>query len=351
MAQALTRSLANGGAGSSTLSFSAFRSDALRSRDVLVRFLAAPINPLDILVLGDLYPIKPQHSVNGNSVIGYDGVGEVVFRGSAVTEVEVGDLVVPSKFGLGTWRTEAAVDVSWVQKIARPNDITVAAITRIGIAPAFFLVEDMCELKPGDWIIQNAATSVIAQMVVQFAKARGIHVISVIRDRNAEEVATITEKLLHLGAEIVVLESDLENNARIKPIPVKLALDSVFGASGRKLIDTLVFGGTYVQLGLLGGPKSQLSLNPMDIFGRNLTLKAFRGTSQMALRTAEEQKGLFDWIISRFNTGELKLPPLGLNKLEWDSSKPDTAKKTLIEAVQRAQQGELGLRKQIILFK
>ena len=258
---------------------------------------------------------------------------------------------MPSKFGLGTWRTEAAVDVSWVQKIARPDDIAVAAITRIGIAPAFFLVEDMCELKPGDWIIQNAATSVIAQMVAQLARARGVHVISVIRDRDAEEVVAVREKLLQLGADIVVAESELETNQDAKSKPVKLALDSVFGASGRKLIERLAFGGTYVQLGLLAGPKSQLQLNPMDIFGKNLTLKAFRGTSQMALRTADEQVSLFDWFIARFNSGEMKLPLLGLSRVEWHRQKLDTNEGTLKEAVQRAQKGELGQRKQIIIFK
>ena len=60
MAQVLTRSLAASNAGTPpAVSFSNFRSNTLKPRDVLIRFLAAPINPLDIMVLADLYPVKP----------------------------------------------------------------------------------------------------------------------------------------------------------------------------------------------------------------------------------------------------------------------------------------------------
>ncbi|KAI9686735.1 MAG: putative secondary metabolism biosynthetic enzyme [Bathelium mastoideum] len=352
MAQVLTKSLNdNKDAGSPAVAFHTFRPGTLGSKDVLVRFLAAPINPLDVLVLADLYPVKPQHHFQGEPIIGYDGVGEIVFRGAQVTEVAPGDLVIPSKFGLGTWRTQAVVHVEWVQKIARPADIAFAAILRISIAPAYFLVEDMCDLKPGDWIIQNAATSVVAQMVVQFARKRGIHTIGVVRDRDAAEAEAVKQALHQLGSDIVVTESEVEGNAEIKSKRVKLALDSVFGASARRLVDTLSPGGTYVQLGFLGGPKGQLPLNATDIFGRVLTLKAFRGTSQMALRTPEEQTDMFNWFVSRFNDGELIMPRLGINRIDWDSTNPHSGGEGLLNAVKRAQKGELGQRKQVIIFK
>ena len=352
MAQVLTKSLKQAkDAGPPAVALQTFRPETLGPKDVLVRFLAAPINPLDVLVLADLYPVKPQHHFNGEPIIGYDGVGEIVFRGPAVTDVAPGDLVIPSKFGLGTWRTQAVVDASWVQKISRPSDIAFAAIIRISIAPAFFLVEDMSDLKPGDWIIQNAATSVIAQMVAQFARSRGAHTIGVIRDRDAAEAEAVKQTLRQLGSEIVVMESEVEGNAEIKSKRVTLALDSVFGTSGRRLVDLLSMGGTYVQLGFLGGPKGQLTLNANDVFARVLTLKPFRGTSQMALRSPEEQTDLFNWFVSRFNAGDLVLPRLGLNRVEWDSAAPQSSEETLIGAVKRAQKGELGQRKQVIIFK
>lgn len=337
-------------AESALLNFHITQLPTVGSKDVLIKFLAAPINPLDMLVLADLYPVKPQHFQDGEAIPGYDGVGEVVSCGSDVTELAPGDLVIPSKFGIGTWRTRAVVDVQYLQKISRPIDLAVAAITRISIAPAFCLVEDMCTLKPGDWIIQNAATSVVSQMVVQFARRRGIHTIGVIRDRPLAEAEAVKGSLIQIGTDIVVLESELQGCSKIKSKRIMLALDSVFGASARGLVKSLSTGGTFVQLGLLGGPSSQLQLDANDLFGRQLTLRGFRGSAQVALRASAEQTDLFNWFISLFNAGDLVLPCLGLERVQWDASDAKGSESRLFEAVQRAKEGKLGQRKQVIIF-
>lgn len=143
---------------------------AVTPSTVLVKFLAAPINPLDLLVLRGTYPVKPTHQYQGKAIPGYDGIGEVVECGEGVTQFIPGDLVVLST---GTWRTHAVLDVSSLQKISRPNDLAFGAMLKLDVLPAYFLLEDMAALKPGDWIVQNAATSVVAQMVTQFAHMRG----------------------------------------------------------------------------------------------------------------------------------------------------------------------------------
>lgn len=352
MAQILTKSTEHqANAQSPSLNFYVAELPVLGTKDVLVRFLAAPINPLDVLVLADLYPVKPQHYYANEAIPGYDGIGEVVDYGTSVTELVPGDLVIPSKFGIGTWRTQAVVDVQYLQKVIRPNDLAFAAIIKISIAPAFCLVEDMCNLKPGDWIIQNAATSVVAQMVVQFARRRGIRTIGVIRDRSPAEANVVKQSLLRLGSDFVVTESEVMGHAEIQSKRIMLALDSVFGTSGRVLVKSLSPGGTFVQLGFLAGPTEQLHLNANDIFGRQLTLKAFRGSAQVASRSAEEQTDLFNWFISLFNAGELVLPSLGLRRVLWDTVDKKGSEDRLMEAVKRAQQGKLGQRKQIIEFK
>ena len=351
MAHVLTKApkLENG-AESALVNFHIAEASPVGPNDVLVKFLAAPINPLDILVLKDLYPVKPQHFEGGEAIPGYDGVGEVVTCGSGVTELAPGDLVIPSKFGVGTWRTRAVVNIQYLQKISRPTDLAIAAITRISIAPAYCLVEDMCTLKPGDWIIQNAATSVVAQMVVQFARRRGIYTIGVIRDRPLNEAEAVKESLLRIGTNIVVLESELQGHSEIKSKRIMLALDSVFGTCARGLVKSLSPGGTFVQLGFLGGSSEQLQLDANDLFGRQLVLRAFRGSAQVASRTPAEQTDLFNWFISLFNAGELMLPTLGLERVPWDASDAQGSESRLLEAVKRAKEARLGQRKQIIMF-
>ena len=223
---------------------------------------------------------------------------------------------------------------------------------KTSVQPAFLLVQDMTNLKPGDWLIQNAATSVIAQMVVQFAKQRGVGVISVIRDRGPAEVTRIKNSLIHLGADECLTESELaEQRSIISTKRVVLALDSVFGASGRLLLDCVATNGTFVQLGFLGGLEQDLVLGCQDLFFRNIILRGFRGTQQIGQRTQREQQALLDWFIELFNSGKLVMPSLDLQIVEWDTtSEPAETEAKLVGAIDGAKQGVLGQRKQIIKF-
>ncbi|MCJ1264266.1 hypothetical protein MMC22_004137 [Lobaria immixta] len=324
---------------------------AVNPSTVLVKFLAAPINPLDLLVLRGSYPVKPTHQYQGKAIPGYDGIGEVVECGEGVTQFIPGDLVVPSKFGAGTWRTHAVLDVSSLQKISRPNDLAFGAMLKLDVLPAYFLLEDMAALKPGDWIIQNAATSVVAQMVTQFAHLRGLRSISIIRDRDAASVTQIKQSLCSLGADIVLTENELPEQIPILSTnPVKLALDSVFGSSARLLIDSLAIGGTFVQLGFLGGTNQELQLSSKDLFVRQLQLRGFRGSAQLAQRTFDEQTALMNWMVQLFNDGALALPALGLERLEWNMAGGVENEVRLLTAVDRAKKAVLGQRKQILVF-
>lgn len=321
--------------------------------EVLVKFLAAPIHPLDLLVIRGSYPVKPKYQLNGDAILGYDGIGQILSCGSEVSasgSLSPGDLVVPREFGVGTWRSHGIIGASMLLKLSvAPKDVVAASILRLVVGPAYCMVEDMRALRPGDCIIQNAGTSTIAQFVTQFARMRGVHVIHVIRDRAADDVRQVRDDLLKLGADSVLTESELARDAESlrSSRHIVLAIDSVFGKSGGLLLQTLADGGDYVQMGFLGGREGGLALSSGDLFARRLTLRGFRGSAQMALRTAEEQARLFDWWITLFNTGLLKVPALGLSPIRWS-----TAGETedISEMIRRAGAEEVGQRKQIFIF-
>uniref|UniRef100_M1CV84 Trans-2-enoyl CoA reductase n=1 Tax=Solanum tuberosum TaxID=4113 RepID=M1CV84_SOLTU len=70
------------------------------------------------------------------------------------------------------------------------------------------MLEGFVALKLGDTIVQNGATSILGQCVIQLARMRGIHSINIIRDK--PESDKIEEKLIQLGANKVFTESELE---------------------------------------------------------------------------------------------------------------------------------------------
>jgi 5'-3' exonuclease len=92
-----------------------------------------------------------------------------------VKSVKVGDWVIPRGGGFGTWREEAVVSEEQVDKI--PNDIPRPYAAIIGVNPstAYRLLKDFGNLKPGDWVIQNGANSMVGLAVVQIAARPWCH--------------------------------------------------------------------------------------------------------------------------------------------------------------------------------
>ena len=81
----------------------------------------------------------------------------------------------------GTWREEAKAAETDVDRI--PNDIPVGYAACLGVNPctAYRLLRDFGNLQPGDYIIQNAANSMVGVAVVQLANMMGIKTINVVR--------------------------------------------------------------------------------------------------------------------------------------------------------------------------
>jgi mitochondrial enoyl-[acyl-carrier protein] reductase / trans-2-enoyl-CoA reductase len=320
----------------------------LQEGQVRLKTLACPINPIDNLVIIGRYPVKPKHTLVGEGIIGYDGVFQVV-ESCAPSTLAQGDYVIPRDHGFGTWRTHATAESSHLLKIPR-LDPRAGAILKMGACPAYLLLEDMHELKPGDWVIQNAATGVIAQLVIQYARLRGVHTVSVVRDRPDCGVAKAW--LQNLGGDIVITESELRSG-ECKALEGKrfvLGLDCVFGASGEAIANLLAPNSTYVNFGLLGGEK--LCITSEMIFFKAITFRSFRLSKCLASRSDQEVDALLLKLGDLFATGQIQLPALDV--VPWYSvDDVDGVKELegkLLTAVQRARSNEIGTKKVIFSF-
>ncbi|PGG98876.1 hypothetical protein AJ79_08752 [Helicocarpus griseus UAMH5409] len=189
---------------------------------VLVRFLAVPINRLDIVVMQGKYPVKAQnHTMSQTGEVlkipGSDGAARVLAVGGAVTGISPGDIVIVNRHCLGTFRTHVAIEQHDVLKMPQNIDVHLASIMRMVVAPAYFLLKDYHPLAPGDWVIQTAATGTIAHFVCQFARLFGVKVISVIRNRpRVEELETVKHSLKMLGASLVLTEEELDTTTELE---------------------------------------------------------------------------------------------------------------------------------------
>lgn len=141
--------------------------------------IAAPINPSDLNMIEGTYAISPALP----TVAGNEGVGVIEAVGPNVTSLKVGDRVIPSKPGFGTWRNYAVAAESELDSISKDIPEEYAATLAVNPCTALRLLKDFAELKPGDVVVQNAANSAVGHAVIQIAAAKGIKTINIVRER------------------------------------------------------------------------------------------------------------------------------------------------------------------------
>jgi trans-2-enoyl-CoA reductase len=147
-----------------------------------------------------VYPIKPQLPAIG----GNEGVAVVEEVGSAVTDLRVGDWVLPTTPGFGTWRTHAVHAADEFTRVANDIPPEYAATLTVNPATAYRMLKDFADLRAGDTVVQNGATSAVGRSVIQIAHARGINTINIVRDR--PNLAETEAALKAIGATHVVTE-------------------------------------------------------------------------------------------------------------------------------------------------
>ncbi|EJT78717.1 hypothetical protein GGTG_03815 [Gaeumannomyces tritici R3-111a-1] len=297
---------------------------------VLVSFQISPINPQDLMVIAGLYPVKPVFKdENGEGILGYDGVARVeampVVEGDAASasapgrdgDLHPGDLVIPRRHGLGTWRRTAIVKAEDLIRLPPDTDPLGASLLRMVFLPAYLMVEDTRPLKPGDWIVQNAASGAIARLVTQFARLKGCHVCSVVRDRDSAGLEALRPVLQRDGASVVITEGELRESGvdahpRLAEAAaqgrVALALDGVFGEPGERLASLLSKGATYADYGSLGGADGVVRLSQRLLFWNEVSFGHFRLSENLARRTPTQQESLLWWFAELLAGGKLSAP-------------------------------------------
>ncbi|KAF4354606.1 hypothetical protein F8388_009597 [Cannabis sativa] len=274
----------------------------VKENDVCVRMIAAPINPSDINRIEGVYPVRPQVPAIG----GYEGVGEVYSVGSAVKCLSPGDLVIPSPPSFGTWQTYIVKDQSVWHKINKDSPVEYAATVTVNPLTALRMLEDYVALNSGDAIVQNGATSIVGQCVIQIARDRGVHSINILRDRPGSDEAK--ENLKKLGADEVFTESQLEvKNIKglLASIPEPaLGFNCVGGNAASLVLKFLRHGGTMVTYG--GMSKKPITVSTSSFIFKDLSLRGFWLQKWLGADNAKECRRMIDYLLDLAREGKLR---------------------------------------------
>ena len=209
--------------------------------ELLVKVLASAINPADLLILEGRYP-GPETLPAG---CGIEGCGDVIAVGAEAKTLAVGDRVMI--MGRENWAELVKAPEAGFIKLPAGFDPLKGAQMKANPMSALLMLTDYVELKPGDWVIQNAANSAVGRHVIRLAKSMGAKTINVVRR------ASLIEELSAEGADLVIVDGDdLAQRVRAElgqDAPILLALDAIAGKACERLCDCLSDGGTAVNYG------------------------------------------------------------------------------------------------------
>ena len=232
---------------------------------VLVATEFAPVNPNDLMIPRGIYASRPPLP----ALMGNEGVGKVTAVGEGVTSVEVGDRVA-LPVGSKTWRERLPVDAADLFPLPKDADVKQLSMLSVNPPTASLLLTEFTVLRPGDWVLQNAANSGVGRWVIAFARRRGLRTVNVVR--RSEVVA----ELKKLGGDVVVVDgNNLAEEVRkeVGDAAVKLALDGVGGAASGRLASALSPHGTMAIYAAMS--EEAMVINSLDFIFKPLTFRGF----------------------------------------------------------------------------
>lgn len=265
--------------------------------EVLVRVLAFPINPADLLTVRGAYADPPAPPAS----LGAEAAAEVLAVGPGVASAAAGDRVI--LLGRNSWSERHRLPERQVLKIEPPLDAAQLAMLKVNPGTAHWLLTRFAALERGDWVVQNGAASAVGRCVIQLARARGVRTLNIVRGPRARQA------LLDLGADAVLEEGpNLPSQARevLGPNLPRLALDAVAGAAAAVLADLLADQGVVVTYGALSGEACRI--RPDQLIFRSLQLKGFWLTRHVEGAEPAELAAVYAKLARHAAAGGLRLP-------------------------------------------
>ncbi|TAN54610.1 MAG: alcohol dehydrogenase [Betaproteobacteria bacterium] len=265
--------------------------------EVIVDAEFVPINPADVLNLEGKYGAEPPKLP---LVPGAEGVGRVISCGAGVSHVKPGDRVLLP--GPGTWRERFKAPAKAVFALPEGVDPQQLAMLRVNPPTAHLMLHDFVPVKPGHWVIQNAANSGVGHCLIRLAREAGVKSVNIVRR---------TELLAPLRAHggDVVLTDGPDLDARVRAAvgdgALPLAIDAVGGSATQRLARCLQEGGTVVNYGLLSG--EPCLIDARETVFRDISLRGFWLRRWFMVTPPGEIAALYRRLAAKIADGTLKV--------------------------------------------
>lgn len=254
-----------------------------KSGEVLVRMLAAPVNPSDLMYIRGQYTFPPLCPATP----GFEGVGVVEQSGGGLKGFlfKGRRVAVLNKSG-GNWANYVTVPASQVIPVSSKLTVDQCASFFVNPATALVMTQHVLKIPRGAWLVQSAAGSVLGRMVIRLGREFGFRTLNIVRRSEA------AEELRRIGADHVEVmpESEIPKDLPQRLSAVvgadgpKFIIDPVGGPLGSALVRSLGRSGRMLVFGTLSG--QPLNFSPRTLMATGSRVEGF------ALGNFMESRGL-----------------------------------------------------------
>jgi NADPH:quinone reductase len=272
----------------------------------LVRVLLSPIHNHDLWTVRGSYGFKPEMPARaGTEMVGVvEALGEGAEAPAVGTRVAIGG-------AFGAWAEYVTAPAKAL--IPVPEAMSDEAASQLVSMPfSAIALLDFLELSEGDWFVQNAANGAVGRLLAQLAKARGVHVLGLVRR------AAGVEELREQGIEAVVATDEDGWQDRVREIvgdaPIVAGVDSVGGSAAGDIVKLLAEDGVLVVFGAMASPT--LEIGSGEVIFKQVVIKGFWGSTVFGAMSREKRAALMGELVTGIASGSLTLPVEKVYSLE-----------------------------------
>jgi NADPH2:quinone reductase len=252
--------------------------------EVRIRHRAIGLNYLDVYYRMGTYP-APLPFTPGN-----EGAGDIVAVGKGVKHFKEGDRVAYGTSPLGAYAAERILDAKVLVDLPKKISYETGAAMMLKGLTAQYLLRRTFKVKDGHTILVHAAAGGVGQILCQWGKYLGAHVIGTVGSAEKAEIAK------EAGAHNVILYRDEDFAARVAEITNGKKCDVVYDGVGKATfpgsLDCLRPLGTFVSFGSASGPIDAFNLGILSqkgsLFATRPTLFTYAATRDDLVEMAED---------------------------------------------------------------
>lgn len=280
------------------LKYVQFKPRELGSTQVAVKVLSAGLNFRDVMGVLNVYPGEA-------GPLGGECIGEVIELGSAVTQFQVGDVVMVP-LTESCMSTQTIAEEALICRVPRNLSLNEAATLPVVYCTALHGLKNLAQLKKGERVLIHAGAGGV-----------GLAAIHIARHIGAEVFATASEKkrdyLHNMGVEHVFDSRSLDFAQEIRRVTggdgVDVVLNSLAGDFISTSMSLLNPGGRFIEIG-----KADIwSDDRVKAFRDDITYHAF-DLVIVTLQNPLALKALMDEVVENVEAGHYKPLPFTVFK-------------------------------------